>query len=237
MLEDDLHSFVGLVDAPLRHGLTAGEFCLYGAWRLGLISESEAIQVAERSRKNNRGDDWLQIIPLKGWRRSLYFDEIDLPWTMPSPNMPTLDTAVTYPGQVLLEGTNLSEGRGTTRPFEIFGAPYVNRDAVRDALCDLGTSLDADSAVVLRDAAFEPTFQKHEGVRCQGFQIHVRDRELFRPVSLTTAILLAMRKVHPKAFAWRDPPYEYDEERQPKGWDPDLTAYRKRVEPMLLYEE
>lgn len=206
VLEDRFRSFVGIVDVPLRHGLTAGEFLTYGAARLGLPV----------------GDAGLRVIAMENWRRGFYYDATGLPWTMPSPNLPTLDAAIVYPGQVMLEGTNVSEGRGTTRPFEIFGAPFIDPPRVRDALREAADLLDGAH---LREVAFEPTFQKHAGQLARGFQIHVTDRARFRPVAAAVAILGALRRVHGDAFTWREPPYEYEAERRPI----DLICGTERV--------
>jgi uncharacterized protein YbbC (DUF1343 family) len=241
ILLDEFRSFVGAVDVPLRHGLTAGEFCRYGAARLGLPA-----------------GDWLRVIALEGWRRPLFHDETGLPWTLPSPNLPGLESAIVYPGQVMLEGTDLSEGRGTTRPFELFGAPGLDPAAVRDALRD-----DADrlAGAHLREVAFEPMFQKHAGRLCRGFQLHVLDRRVFRAVAATVALLVALRRARSDSFAWRRPPYEYETERLPidlicgtdavrraidagapaseivAAWDAGLAEFRERARPWLLYPE
>lgn len=134
----------------------------------------------------------------------MYFDDYEMPWVMPSPNMPTLDTAIIYPGQCLLEGTNLSEGRGTTRPFEISGAPWI--DAMKLARAMQAMDLPG---VVFRPVWFRPTFQKHAGVDCSGVQIHVVDRKRFTPVRASLALLIAMRNQDPSRFAWRTETYEF----------------------------
>ncbi len=268
------HSFVGMIDVPLRHGLTPGEYCLYGAWRLGLLDEPEAARVADfastastastaSAARGARGDRnaRLTIVALRGWTRTDYYDETGLLWTMPSPNMPALETAIVYPGQVALEGTRLSEGRGTTRPFEICGAPFLDPDRVRAALersgdSDTGGALDG---LRLREIAYEPTFHKYAGECVRGFQLHVLARDRFHPVHFTTALLCAVRAAHPNEFAWREPPYEYEQERLPidliygtdqvrrmidagcapreiaRTWRNELTRYRQRVAPFLLY--
>jgi uncharacterized protein YbbC (DUF1343 family) len=129
---------------------------------------------------------------------------------MPSPNLPTLDSCAVFPGLVLLEGTNLSEGRGTTRPFELFGAPYLDPHALEAALLRFELP-----GVAFRACWFEPTFQKHAGLRCGGAQLHVTDRDAFRPVETALAILRAARDLAPRDFAWREPPYEYERVRPP----------------------
>jgi len=191
MLKSEWASFVGPYPLPMRHGFTLGELAQY----------YHATQ--------NLGCD-LEVIPARGWRRGQYYDDTGLPWIMPSPNLPTLEGTLVYPGQVLLEGTNLSEGRGTTRPFELFGAPFLEPRRLLHELRD--TSLPG---VVLREVGFEPTFHKWAGELCHGFQLHVTDRQAFKPYSTTLALLSAIRRLYPQQFAWRQPPYEYETERLP----------------------
>ena len=133
---------------------------------------------------------------------TMYFDATGLPWVLPSPNIPTLDSAIVYPGTVLFEGTNVSEGRGTTRPFELLGAPWVDAERFADAMNAL-----ALPGVRFRPAVFEPTFHKHAQTSCGGCQIHVLDRATFRPVETGVALIAAFRAADPARFAWRDPPY------------------------------
>lgn len=187
VLKDGYDSFVGLHPIPLRHGLTAGELA--------------------RWLNTERGIDCdLEVVPCEGWRRTMSWSETGLPWVQPSPNLPTPDSCDVYPGMVLLEGTNLSEGRGTTRPFELFGAPWIDpHEFAKEVAADLGPG------VVLRPGWFEPTFQKHAGVICGGGQLHVTDREALRSVRTAVAILAACHRLAPDDFAWRDPPYEYEE--------------------------
>jgi uncharacterized protein YbbC (DUF1343 family) len=149
-------------------------------------------------------------VPMEGWRRGMLHPDTGLPWVLPSPNMPTCDTAVVYPGQVLLEGTNVSEGRGTTRPFEIFGAPWLDMAALRRRF-----EKRRLPGVVLRDHAFEPTFHKWAKEVCQGFQIHVIDPATFRPYLTTLAILQDIIALHRDRFQWKQPPYEYVTDRLP----------------------
>ena len=144
---------------------------------------------------------------------------------MPSPNMPTPDTAIVYPGTVLLEGTNLSEGRGTTRPFELVGAPWIEAERFADAM----NRLDLPG-VFLRPAVFEPTFQKHARETCGGCQIHVRDRRLFRPVETGVALVATFRASDPGRFRWRDPPYEYERDKLPIDILAGSAALRERIE-------
>jgi uncharacterized protein YbbC (DUF1343 family) len=189
LIEAGYLSFVGLYSLPNRHGMTAGEIAR-------LVNEEHGI------------DCRLTVVPCSGWRRSQWFDGTGLPWVMPSPNMPTLDTATVYPGACLIEGTNLSEGRGTTRPFEIMGAPWIDGEKLVKEL------LKEDlPGVVFRPLSFEPTFQKFRGVVCGGVQQHVVDREVYRPVRTGFALLRAARRLWPREFYWRPPPYEYELER------------------------
>jgi len=184
-LEPALENFCALYPVPQRHAMTVGELArLYNAtFAIGCE---------------------LEVVACQGWRRALYFDETDLPWVMPSPNMPTLDTAVVYPGMCLLEATNLSEGRGTTRPFELFGAPFVD-----------GRSLAAElererlPGVVLRACTIEPTFHKHAGKRCGAVQLHVSERAVFDSYRTGLAVLVAVRKLWPEQFGWRTEAYEF----------------------------
>jgi uncharacterized protein YbbC (DUF1343 family) len=140
----------------------------------------------------------------------MWFNQTGLPWVMPSPNMPTLDTATVYPGMCLLEGTNISEGRGTTRPFEIFGAPFIDAEK----LC---TDLNASKlpGVFFRENYFQPTFHKFAGELCGGAQIHVTNREAFHPFAMGVEIINYIRKTYPEEFEWKQPPYEYEWKRLP----------------------
>jgi uncharacterized protein YbbC (DUF1343 family) len=186
ILRSGFSSFVGLHPLPMRHGMTMGELALLYNAEFGIGCR-------------------LEVVPMQGWSRRHWFDETRLPWIMPSPNLPSLASATVYPGMVLLEGSLMSEGRGTTRPFEIAGAPYVNPRAVAGHLNSLN----------LPGVRFEPTFQKHAGVLCGGVQLHVEDRKVFEPVITGIAVLRAVRLLYPDAFAWRPPPYEYETERMP----------------------
>lgn len=181
----DLRSFVGTQPIPNRHGMTLGElarfFNRYGGWTCEL-----------------------EVVEMRGWERSMWYDDTGLPWVMPSPNMPTLDTATVYPGLCLLEGTNASEGRGTTRPFELFGAPYVDGPRLRERLA----SFDFEG-VRFRTTAFRPMFQKHAGETCHGVQLHVTDRDAFRSMPVGYAVVSALCREWPEAFDWRREPYEF----------------------------
>jgi uncharacterized protein YbbC (DUF1343 family) len=189
LIAETYRSFVGLYSIPNRHGMTAGEIAR-------LVNAEFGIGCP------------LSVVQMKGWRRSAWFDDTGLPWVLPSPNMPTLESATVYPGACLVEGTNLSEGRGTTRPFELFGAPWIR---ARE-LCDVLTNEDLPG-VAFRPVSFVPTFQKFEGVTCNGVQQHVLDREAYRPVLTGYALLIAAHSLDPEKFGWRPPPYEYELER------------------------
>ncbi len=191
VLRQGYHSFVGLRPLPVRHGMTIGEIGHY-------LEDTFHPGIHYR------------VVPMQGWKRKSWFDQTLLPWVMPSPNMPTLDAALVYPGMCLLEGTNLSEGRGTTRPFEIFGAPFIHPQTLVDQLREFKLP-----GVMFRPLFFEPTFQKHTGILCGGAQIHVTDREKFKPFKTGVAILKAVHNTWPRDFAWKQPPYEYEEIKMP----------------------
>jgi uncharacterized protein YbbC (DUF1343 family) len=191
MLTPPYASFVGLKPLPVRHGMTIAE-------------------IAQYLHRSYYPDLDLRIIPMQGWKRKMWFDRTGLPWVIPSPNMPTPDTALVYPGMCLLEGTNISEGRGTTRPFEIFGAPFIHPGTIAGVL--KGFRLPG---VVFRPLSFQPTFQKHANMLCGGAQIHVTNREKFRPFKTGVAVLKAIHNTYPRDFAWKQPPYEYDEINMP----------------------
>jgi uncharacterized protein YbbC (DUF1343 family) len=152
----------------------------------------------------------LHVINMKGWKRSQLFDETGLPWVLPSPNMPTLETAIVYPGMCLLEGTLLSEGRGTTRPFEIFGAPFIDPDKLAARLNEFKLP-----GVLFRPLYFQPTFQKHAGEVCGGAQIHLLDRSKYRSFKTGVAVLKAVNELYPRRPLWKSPPYEYETEKMP----------------------
>ncbi len=191
ILQSDLTSFVGVFPLPMRHGLTMGE--------LAKLFNQELVINAE-----------LRVIPLEDWDRSMYFDQTEYPWIMPSPNMPGLNTALVYPGQVLFEGTNISEGRGTTRPFEIFGAPFIDPSKIMKSLKDVPLP-----GVHLREIAFRPAFQKWQGQECRGLFLQVHDRQVFKPYLTSLILLQAIRLTYPEAFSWKAPPYEYETKRLP----------------------
>ena len=190
-LRPEYASFVGQFPIPLRHGLTIGEIAR-------LFNQEFGIGAA------------LDIVPLDGWTRDMYFDATGLPWIIPSPNLPTLDSAIVYPGAVLFEGTMLSEGRGTTRPFELIGAPWIDGESLASAMNARGLA-----GVHFRPVFFEPTFQKHAKQTCGGCQLHVLDREAFQPVRAAVELIDEFRRQNPSAFAWRQPPYEYEHDKWP----------------------
>jgi len=228
-------SFVGLFPIPMRHGMTIGELARLFNDAFGLGATVE-------------------VAAMEGWRREMYADATDLPWVIPSPNMPTLETAIVYPGTVLFEGTMLSEGRGTTRPFELVGAPGIEAERFARAMNQLGLP-----GAYFRPAVFEPTFQKHAKHSCGGCQIHVTDRSTFRPVLTGAALIQMFRRFTPDHFAWRQPPYEYEQDKLPidilagsdalrrhiegdlppleiaASWRDDEDAFRKQRRPFLLY--
>lgn len=184
-LAPGLENFCGLYPVPQRHAMTVGELSR-------LYNDTFGV-----------GCD-LTVVPCEGWRRDAYFDDLDLPWVMPSPNMPTVDTALVYPGMCLLEGTNLSEGRGTTRPFELFGAPFVNGRALAAELRRFDLP-----GVAFRPCTFVPTFDKFAGQPCGAVQLHVVDRRAFESYTAGLAVLVAVKRLWPEHFAWRTEPYEF----------------------------
>ncbi len=211
ILEEQFHSFVGMAPIPMRHGLTMGE--------LALMFKSLFCPGLE-----------LHIIRMRGWKRNMLYPETGLPWVLPSPNMPVFETALVYPGQVILEGTNLSEGRGTTRPFEIFGAPYI--DTMR-----LNRELGSLKGCFLREQFFEPTFNKWRGRRCMGFQIHVTDPDAFMPYRFTLGLLSSILRNYPADFSWSSPPYEYEFEKLPADLIIGSKTIRKALEQGVDGEE
>ncbi len=191
LLRSECASFVGLYPIPMRHGMTLGELALLFNREFGIDAD-------------------LQIVKMAGWRRGMYFEDTGLPWIFPSPNMPTPATALVYPGQVLWEGTNVSEGRGTTLPFELVGAPYWEIEAIEEKL--VASDLPG---CMLRAVVFEPTSGKWAEQPCHGFHMHVTDRESFRPYRTSLALYQAVFALHPDDFRYKDPPYEYEYEKLP----------------------
>ena len=183
--EPEFHSFVGMFPIPMRHGLTVAELARLFNEEYGIACE-------------------LEVVTMEGWRRDMYFDDTGLPWVLPSPNIPTADTAVVYPGAVMFEGTLVSEGRGTTRPFELVGAPYINPHRLREEV-----GKENLPGVAFRPVHFQPTFHKFTGELCGGLQSHVTDRQSFKPVITAIAILRAINRLYPTQFGWKEPPYEY----------------------------
>jgi uncharacterized protein YbbC (DUF1343 family) len=227
-LRPGYESYVGPHALPTRHGLTIGE-------------------LARFYRAERKIDVELEVIACEGLRHDMDFEATGLPWVLPSPNMATVDTAFVYPGQCLIEGTNLSEGRGTTRPFELCGAPGIDARRVCERLNGEG-----HPGAAFRPAWFQPTFQKHAGQRCGGLQLHVTDRTAFRPVRTGLAVLAALRDAAGERFAWRTEEYEFvrdpiaidllfgsDRERKAleaganwqdiaAAWEPEEAAWRER---------
>lgn len=231
VLDPALASFVGQFAIPVRHGMTLGELAMLFNTEFGIGAE-------------------LHVVAMQGWRRGEEPLRGALPWVPPSPNMPTPDTALAYPGLGLLEGTNVSEGRGTTRPFETFGAPWVDAQALADRL-----NAQALPGVRFRPAWFTPTFSKHAGQACGGVQLHVTDRAAFRPVRTGIAVLKALHDLHPEAFAFLpgEPPF-FDKlagvdwlrgailrgdplDAIEARWQPGLAAFEAVRQRYLLYPE
>ena len=213
MLERGYESFVGLFPLQMRHGLTIGELARFFNREFDLGAE-------------------LQVVPMSGWTRDTYFDQTGLPWVMPSPNIPTLDSAIVYPGTVLFEGTMLSEGRGTTRPFELLGAPWIAAEPFAARMNARGLP-----GVRFRPAVFEPTFQKHAKLTCGGCQVHVTDRAAFEPCATAAALLLEFHATDPGRFAWRQPPYEYEHEKLPIDILAGSPALRTQIEAQVPLPE
>lgn len=234
--EPEFHSFVGMYPIPMRHGLTVAELAR-------LFNEEYGI-----------GCD-LEVVAMEGWGRDMYFEETGLPWVLPSPNMPTVDTSVVYPGAVMFEGTTVSEGRGTTRPFEFVGAPYINPYRLQEEV-----GMENLPGVVFRPVHFQPTFHKFAGELCGGLQTHVIDRRAFKPVLTAIAILRAINRLYPTQFGWKEPPYEYVFNKLPfdvingsakiceqivsgtdlteieAGWQDSLNAFRETSRKYKLYD-
>jgi uncharacterized protein YbbC (DUF1343 family) len=235
LVRSGFESFVGLYPVATRHGLTPGEEAIY-------VNEVHGIGCK------------LRVVPMEGWRRSMHFEETALPWVLPSPNMPTVDTAFVYPGMCLVEGTELSEGRGTTRPFELAGAPYIDPWKLTAALAELDLL-----GAAFRPLVFRPTFHKFGGKACGGVQLHITDRRVFRPFRTGVAFLREVRRLWPEAFQWRSRTYEFVKDKPaidllagstslreqidagaPLGeivesWREDEQAFRKQRRPHLLY--
>ena len=205
-LDPDSCSFVGRYPLPMRHAMTIGELAL-------LFNERFKIGCN------------LDVIAMKGWRRSMFFQQTGLPWVPPSPNLPRPISAMVYPGQVIWEGTNVSEGRGTTLPFELFGAPYIIPEKILSAI-----KPEFVPGIILREVLFEPTANKWQAQACKGFQIHVTDPNEFRPYQTSLHLLQAVILHHRTAFKWKQPPYEYDTQRLPIDLIIGDRSIRERLE-------
>jgi uncharacterized protein YbbC (DUF1343 family) len=205
-LLEEYRSFVGMYPIPMRHGLTIGELAL-------LFNDYFSVGCK------------LTVVPMEGWTRDMLFHDTGLPWITPSPNLPTPTSSLVYPGQVLWEGTNVSEGRGTTQPFEIFGAPFFDTAYLETQLRN-----EVLPGMHLRPVAFEPTSNKCQGKLCHGFQIHVEDPSLFKPYFTTLAILKTVFERHADDFQWKSPPYEYEYEKLPFDLITGDPAVRKAIE-------
>jgi uncharacterized protein YbbC (DUF1343 family) len=237
VLQPEWASFVGRFPLPMRHAMTIGE-------------------IARLFNDHFGGGTALEVVSMRGWLRSMWFKDTGLPWVAPSPNMPTVGTAVVYPGQVIWEGTNISEGRGTSLPFEIFGAPFLIPEKILEFIG--GPKLPG---TVLRPCVFEPTSGKHAGKNCQGFQIHVTSPDLYRPYRTSLSLLQAILHHHKDAFQWKSDPYEYEFDKRAidlilgsrevrqrlsdmesmrsleNSWQSELEDFRSLRRPYLLYPE
>lgn len=237
LVQAQYRSFVGRYPLPMRHGLTLAEMARFVVGELHLDCD-------------------LEVVALEGWSRDALFPDCSLPWVFPSPNMPCWETALLYPGMVLLEGTNISEGRGTTLPFQMFGAPFIDQQSLWQCM----ERHDLEGAV-LRPVCFEPVFDKWQGELCYGFQIHVTDHRRLSPYRLGLSLLQALLQTHPEHFSWLPPPYEYETEKLPidiligsrelrellesgtdireleTGWADELKAYEERLDSYLLYHD
>ena len=206
LLESGYESFVGQYSIPMRHGMTVGELAGFFNREFGINCD-------------------LTVVLMDGWQRNLYMDETDAPWVMPSPNMPTVDTTVVFPGTVYFEGTQVSEGRGTTRPFEIIGAPYINSKELKESLA--GLKLEG---VIYREVNFLPTFQKFGGEPCSGIFLHVTDRETFEPVITGIAIVKSILDLYKHSFEWKKAAYEYIFDKNPFDVISGTDKTRKQFE-------
>jgi uncharacterized protein YbbC (DUF1343 family) len=235
ILEPEFASFVGQFPLATRHGMTVCELAQMFRDHFGLDCE-------------------LEIVKMENWSRELWLDETDAPWVIPSPNMPTLDSATVFPGTVHLEGTQMSEGRGTTRPFELIGAPYIESEEYARRLNAIGFA-----GVYFRACGFQPTFQKHANRTCGGVQIHVTERDAFEPVIAGVATVKIAYDLYRESFAWKEPPYEYVYDKNPfdviagtdklrrsieagesleqisAGWAEPLADFKRVREAFLLY--
>jgi uncharacterized protein YbbC (DUF1343 family) len=232
VLEPGYESFVGIYPIPIRHGMTVGE--------LAMLFNDRYLK-KEIGKKAD-----LTVVKMKGWKRDMWYDETGLPWVLPSPNMPTVETAAVYPGNCLFEATNLSEGRGTTRPFELIGAPYIKAWELADRMNALRLP-----GVSFREAYFNPTFSKHAGKNVGGLQVYVTDRDKYDPVHTALSIIAEVKALYPDDFAWRtdnwiDKLTGSDKVRKAmdvgtpvdaivKAWQEELEAFKKLRMSYLLY--
>lgn len=239
VVQPGFESFVGAYPLAVRHGMSVGE-------------------LAEFFRRFCAVECDLEVVPCAGWRRPMWYDQTGLPWVYPSPNMPTLDTATVYPGMCLLEATNISEGRGTTRPFHLVGAPWLDPQAFT-ARCEEGARAAGLEGIAFRPAAFVPTFEKHTGEACGGVEVHVLERDRLDAFLLGMIVVEAAYRLDPERFAWRAEPYEFisdppaidlltgsDRYRRTllgggsvadlrEVWQPELDEFRARRAECLLY--
>lgn len=237
LLKSSCRSFVGLYEIPMRHGLTMGELA----------------QLCNREMKIGAE---LEVVKMQGWQRRMFFSDTGFPWVFPSPNMPTPLTALVYPGQVIWEGTNISEGRGTTLPFELVGAPFIDHQQVLEKKSTISLP-----GCLLRPIIFEPTAGKWSGERCPGFHVHVTEKDGFLPYRLSLALLQALLDLYPEEFSYKPPPYEYEFEQLPmdmilgdvelrtaledgadildleQSWQQELTVFDELRRSVFLYHE
>jgi uncharacterized protein YbbC (DUF1343 family) len=206
VLEPEFSSFVGQFPIPTRHGMTVCELARMFNEHFGIGCE-------------------LETVTMDGWERRRWFDETDAPWVMPSPNMPTTESATVFPGTVHFEGTQISEGRGTTRPFELIGAPYIIAEEYAAQLMRVGLP-----GVHFRACGFQPTFQKHQGRTCGGVQIHIRERERFEPVITGVAAVKIAYDLYTEDFRWKEPPYEYVYDKNPFDVIAGTNKLREAIE-------
>ncbi|MFO8164413.1 MAG: exo-beta-N-acetylmuramidase NamZ family protein [Thermodesulfobacteriota bacterium] len=237
LLRPEFHSLVGPFALPMRHGMTIGELAYLF---------NDAMKV----------DCDITVLPLKGWYRRMLWNDTGLRWIMPSPNMPLFETALVYPGQVIWEGTNISEGRGTCRPFEICGAPFINPSIIKKEL-----ALKDIEGCYLQEYYFRPTFNKWKSKLCGGFMIHIIDPKMYRPYRTSLALLRITLEIYRDKFIWKKPPYEYEFNKLPidlifgdssmrlaletgkkfeqllKSCSKELEGFLESRKPYLLYEE
>jgi uncharacterized protein YbbC (DUF1343 family) len=189
LVKKNFHSFVGQFPIPNRHGMTVGELAVLFNDHFGIKCD-------------------LKVVSMEGWERHMWYDETGLPWVAPSPNMPRLSTATVYPGMCLLEGTLLSEGRGTTLPFEQIGAPYINSETLAKIL-----NKENLPGIFFRPQYFKPQFQKWSGKVCGGVQLHITERNKIKPLATTIIMLSSIKKLYPNDFSWRTEAYEFVSDR------------------------